>query len=66
MTRLIHDTGHNRNNFIQRVIQDRNGYGLEVTRLLRRFLDYSIYKRFSYKLKLCKGCARELNRVSGD
>ena len=30
------------------------------------FLDYGFYKVFVYKLKLCKGCARELNWVSGD
>ena len=30
------------------------------------FLDYGFDKVFSYKLKLCKGCTREFNWVSGD
>ena len=30
------------------------------------FLDYGFYKVFSYKLKLCKDCAREFNRVRRD
>ena len=30
------------------------------------FLDNGFYKVFSYKLKLCKDCAREFNWVSVD
>ena len=33
---------------------------------LGHVLDYGFYKVFSYKLKLCKGCAREFNWVSGN
>ena len=40
--------------------------GSKVTGLWGHFLDYCFYKVFSYKLKLCKDCARELNGVSGD
>ena len=47
-------------------MKDRGGYGVKVTRLFGHFLDYGFYKVFSYKLKLCKGCAREFNWVSGN
>ena len=65
--RLIYDTGHYCNNFIQTIMKDRGRYGVEVTRLFGHFLDYVFfYKVFSYKLKLCKDCTREFNRVSGN
>ena len=64
--RLIHDTGHYGNNFVQTIRKDRGGYGVKVTRLFGYFLDYGFYKVFSYKLKLCKGCAREFNWISGN
>ena len=64
--RFIHDTGHYGNSIVQTIIKDRGGYGVKVTRLLGHFLDYGFYKVFSYKLKLCKGFAREFNWVSGN
>ena len=30
------------------------------------FLDYGFYKVFGFKLKPCKDCAREFNRISDD
>ena len=59
-------TGHCGNNFIQTIMKGRGGYGVEVTRLLGHFLEYDFYKVLSYKVKLCKDCAREFNRVSED
>ena len=64
--RLIHDTGHYGNNFVQTIIKDRGGYGVKVTRLFGHFLDYCFYKIFTYSLKLCKDSAREFDWVSGD
>ena len=57
--RLIYDTGHNGNNFIQTVIQDRNGHGVEVTRLVAHFLDYCFYTVFKYK------CGLQCNLFTG-
>ena len=64
--RLIYDTGHYGNIFIQTIIKDRGRYGVMVTRVLWHFLEYGFYKVFSYKLKLCKDSAREFNSVSED
>ena len=41
--RLIHDTGHYGNNFVQTIIKDRGGYGVKVTRLFWHFLDYGFF-----------------------
>ena len=64
--RLIYNTGHSGNTFIQTIRKDKGGYGVKVSRLLGHFLEYDFYKVFSYKLKLFKDCAREFNWVSGD
>ena len=42
--RLIYDTGHYGNNFIQTNITDRGGYGVKVTRLFGHFLGYDFTK----------------------
>ena len=36
---------------------------IEVTKLLEHFLEYCSHAVFSYKLKVCKECARKPNRV---
>ena len=51
---------------IKTIRKDRGGYGVEVIRLLKHFLDYGFHKVFCYKLKPYKDCATEFNRVGGD
>ena len=54
------------------IISSKQSYRTEVGMESRpqdffgHFLEYSFYKVFSYKLKPCRDCARELNRVSGN
>ena len=61
--KLINDTADYGNNLIQVVIKHRSGYVIEVTKLLEHFLEYCSHAVFSYKLKVCKECARKPNRV---